>query len=379
MNGMQQKLKIGYVTSSLSSHGGWDRYSKGIIESAAKQVDTVVLTRKDASNENDTLKIHKVLPTKDNSFNLKTQLNVFLNSLKYFRGCDGIHSMMEPFAPGAALASVFLGIPFFLTIAGTYSVPPRGYSPKDFVKRQLMKLMYKRASLVATGSLKNIELIEQVVKLKFWKFIPFGVDPKTFYQMENVKKEDPPFIFTVGGVKPRKGADVTIQALALLKNEFPNLHYKVVGETKSAEGFVNYLIELIKKHNLENKVHFVGRVTDDQLRELYNRCAIMVLAAQTRDGAFEGFPMVYYEAQASGAPVITTRGFGSEYVVKDGYNGFLVDEDNIQGIAEAIRKILGNHKLHQEMIKNSVSEAAKNTWDHTAKFYLDVYNQVINK
>ena len=50
---------------------------------------------------------------------------------------------------------------------------------------------------------------------------------KTFYQMENVKKEDPPFIFTVGGVKPRKGADVTIQALALLKNEFPkNLFYK---------------------------------------------------------------------------------------------------------------------------------------------------------
>lgn len=105
----------------------------------------------------------------------------------------------------------------------------------------------------------------------------------------------------------------------------------------------------------------------------------MVLAAQTRDGAFEGFPMVYYEAQASGAPVVTTRGFGSEYVVKDGYNGFLVDENDISGIAEAIRKILSNPVLHREMIKNSVSEAAKNTWDHTAKYYIDVYNQMIKK
>lgn len=374
---MDKKLKIGYITSSLSSYGGWDRYSKGIIESAAKKVNSITLTRKNANNENDYLTIHKVLPTKDNSFNLKTQLNVFFSSLKYFRGCDGIHSMIEPFAPGAALASIFLRIPFFLTIAGTYSVSPQGFNPKNFIKRQLMKLIYKRASLVATGSLKNIELIEKVVKLKFWKFIPFGVDPKTFYQMGNVKKADPPFIFTVGGVKPRKGADVTIEALGLLKDEFPDLHYKIVGETKSAEGFVNHLKELIKKHGLENRVHFVGRVTDDQLRELYNQCSIMVLAAQTREGAFEGFPMVYYEAQACGAPVVTTHGFGSEYVVKDGYNGFLVDEDDINGIAEAIRKILVNPGLHKEMIKNSVSGAAKNTWDHTAAYYINIYNQMI--
>ena len=374
-----KKLKIGYITSSLSSHGGWDRYSQGIIESAAKVVDAIVLTRKDANNENNTLKINKVLPTKDNSFNFITQINVFLNCLRYFKGCDGIHVMVEPYGSGAALASVFLRIPFFLTIAGTYSVIPGGYSPKNFFKRQLMKFMYWRSSLVATGSIKNIELIEKFTKLGNWKFIPFGVDPKIFYQMESVKKENPPFIFTVGGVKPRKGADVTIEALGLLKNEFPNLHYKIVGETKSAEGFVSHLKELVKKHGLENRVHFVGRVTDDQLRELYNQCSIMVLAAQTRDGAFEGFPMVYYESQACGVPIVTTKGFGSEYVVKDGYNGFLVDEDDIQGIAEAIRKILSNPALHKEMIKNSISEASKNTWDHTARFYLDVYNEVINK
>jgi len=374
-----KRLKIGYVTSSLSSHGGWDRYSKGIIESTAKEVDAVVLIKKNGNNESEGLDVKKVLSIKDNTFNLKTQLYVFFSSLKYFRDCDGIHAMMEPFAPGAALASIFLRVPFFLTIAGTYSVPPKGYSPKNFIKRQMMKFMYKRASLVATGSLKNIELIEQAVKLKFWKFIPFGVDPKIFYKMENVKKAAPPFIFTVGGVKPRKGADITIQALALLKDEFPDLHYKIVGETKSAEGFMKHLKELIQKHGLENRVHFVGRVTDDQLRELYNQCSIMVLAAQTRGGAFEGFPMVYYEAQACGAPVVATHGFGSEYVVKDEYNGFLVDENDIEGTSEAIRKILGNPALHKEMIKNSIIEAGKNTWDHTAKFYLDIYDRVIDK
>ena len=47
---MNQKLTIGFVTSSLSSVDGWGRYSRSLIESVAKQENVKILTAKDAEN-----------------------------------------------------------------------------------------------------------------------------------------------------------------------------------------------------------------------------------------------------------------------------------------------------------------------------------------
>lgn len=373
-----QRLKIGYVTSSLSSYDGWSRYSKGIIKSMAKIADVrAVLTRKNADNELDGVPVYKVLPKKDNSFNFKIQLNTFWNTLKYLRGCDAIHSMMEPYAPGAALAAKLIGAKFFLTFHGTYAIPPKDNDLKSFLKRNLMRMMYGLTAVSTTGAFRNVKWVEEVFPIGHCEVIPNASDPDDFYN-QNLPREQ--FLLTVGGVKPRKGADITVRALALLKDEFPNLHYKITGETKSAPHFVAQVRKLAKENNIEDRVHFLGRVTDKELAKLYNQCSIFALVAQTRDGAFEGFPMVFYEAQACGAPILSTYGFGSEYVVKNGYNGELVPENDVEATAEAIRKIIGNQKLHQEMIKNSFYEAGLHTWDHAAKEVMEkMYLAALNK
>lgn len=367
---MEKRLKIGYVTSSLSSHGGWDRYSKGIIKSITKMADVVVLTRKDAQNEIEEIKIHKVLPERDNLFKFAVQLNVFISTLKYLRDCDVIHSMMEPFAPGAALAARLMGKKFFLTFHGTYAIPPKGHSLKALIKRNLMRLMYKLTTISTTGASRNIKWVEEVMPIGECRIIPNGADPEIFYD-KKLSRE--PFLLTVGGVKPRKGADITVKALALLKDEFSLLKYKITGEIKSAPNFVADIKNLVKENNLDNRVEFLGRVTDEQLCDLYNRCGIFVLAAQTRENQFEGFPMVFYEAQACGAPIISTYGFGSEYVVKNGYNGFLVPENDVEATADAIKKIMENKELHDKMIKNSFYEASQHTWDHAALEVMKMY------
>jgi len=366
-----KKLKVGYITSSLSSAGGWDRYSEGVIKSMSKLADVVVLTRRDAKNDNlDGVKIYPVLPKKDNSFNPKIQATVFFKVKKYLKGCDVIHSLIEPFAPGAALAAKLISAKFFLTFHGTYAIPPKGSSPKDFFKRNLMRIMYNLTVISTTGSSKNAKLIEEVMPLGEWRFIPNGYDSELFYYTDSRRE---PFLLTVGGLKPRKGVDIVIQTLGLLKNEFPSLSYKVIGETESIPSFYNHLKDLIKKNDLESRVEFLGRISDKDLNELYNRCSIFILAAQTRGGAFEGFPMVFYEAQACGAPLISTYGFGSEYVIKNGYNGFLTNENDIKGTAKAIKVILENKEVYQQMIRNSLTEADKHTWDKIAKIIMQMY------
>jgi glycosyltransferase involved in cell wall biosynthesis len=366
-------MKIGFITTSLSSAGGWDSCSRGVIPAIARKHDVVVLTQVGAKNDPFDFPVYKVIP-KNIRYQLRTQLGVFLGAMKYFRGCDVVHVMMEPYAPGLALAAKLLRAKFYITVAGTYAVPPEGYMPKAFLKRQMMRFMYNTSSSLASGSERTVEYAEKVFGELTWKFIPNGVDPELFYKDENLKKPEKPFILTVGEVKPRKGADITIEALAKIKDKFPNLGYKIVGNTGKSE-FVAKLKELAKEKGLENKVELLGRISDVELRNLYNQCTIFILAAQTRDGSFEGFPMVFYEAQGCGAPIISTYGFGSEYVVKNGYNGFLVPEDDMKGLAEAIEKIAGNPELQKELHKNSLIEAEKHTWDATADKYINMYQK----
>lgn len=375
-----KKLTIGCVTSSVSYHGGWDTLSKGIIGAVAKRHDVIVLTAKGEKNDEVSYPVHSVLPANYIKFHLRNQLGVFIQCLKFFRKCDAIHTFIEPYTPGAALASKVLGIPLFITIAGTYCVIPKAGGLRGLVKRTIMKFMYRQAVFIATGSHRNIELIEEVMPLgKRWKFVPFGVDPEKFKKTREYEKPKHPFILTVGAVKPRKGQDYTIKALALLKDEFPDLRYKIGGGYDPTYPFIKEIKSLIENEGLEGRVEILGRVSDEDVLEFYSTCAVFVLAAQTVEGSFEGFPMVFYEAHSMGAPVISTYGFGSEYVIKNGENGFLVPQENVTELADAIRKIVGNPELREKMSRRGLEEAHRHSWDDIGRYYLEAYDEHVGK
>ncbi len=377
MKECRKKLTIGCVTSSISYHGGWDALSKGIIGSVAKEHNVVALTARGEKNDLVSYPIHPVLSSDYISYSFINQIQTFVLTLWYLRKCDIIHVFVEPYAPGAALAARLLRKPLVITIAATYAIPPLGKSLRNRIKRTLMRFMYNSAALVATGSHQNIELIEKVIPLEGkWKFIPFGVDPEKYVEDKKYKKKGRSFIFTVGAIKPRKGQIITVKALNLLRDEFPDLVYKIGGSFQESQ-YVQGLRKVIAEHGLEDRVELMGRISDEALKELYATCEVFVLAAQTVDGSREGFPAVFYEAHTFGAPVISTYGFGSEYVIKNGYNGFLVPQRGYQELADAIRNILKNPTLRSEMSVNARREAKKHTWDHTASFYLRAYDDIV--
>ncbi len=360
-------LQIGYLTTSLSCEGGWERYSRSLAESVSKYAEVKVLTQFDAINETKLLQVYSKLPHWDYGF--LTQLNVFFTTLKYFRGCDVIHSLIEPFAPGAALASKLLGARFVMTLHGTYAVAPENIS----LERIFLKIAYKIAVLTTTGSAFTETKARKRMKFGECRFIPNGVDPLEFYRIAGTN--DSNFLLTVGWLKPRKGMDILIKAFNLIKDDFPNLRCKLVGGSENHK-FSDYLKLLVKENKLENRVDFLGKIGDNELVKLYNTCSVFVFPARDIDENFEGFPMVFYEANACGAPVITTRGFGSEYAIKDGYNGILVEPEDVKGAAQAIKKLLNDQNSLAEMRKNALKTAENHAWDKIAEkqlmpFYYD--------
>lgn len=354
-------FKIGYLTTSLSCEAGWERYSRSLAESISKYADVRVLTQSDAVNETKISRVYPKLPHWNYEF--LTQLRVFFNTLKYFKGCDIIHSLIEPFSPGAALASKLLGARFIMTLHGTYAVAPENFS----LERVFLKIAYKIAALTTTGSSFTETKARRRMKFGECRFIPNGVDPKKFYRLPETEDEN--YILTVGWLKPRKGMDILIKAFNEIKDEFPELKCKLAGGVGD-ENFFDHLKLFIKENKLENKVEFLGRVSDEKLLKLYNGCSAFVFPARDIDENFEGFPMVFYEANACGAPVITTRGFGSEYAINDGYNGILVEPEDTSGVARAIRKLLSDRNGLLKIRANSLKTAENHTWNKIAEHQL---------
>jgi len=364
-----KKLKIGYVTTSLSSIDGWGRYSKSLVEAVAPKAEVVVLTTAQTVNESEpNIFVKEVLP--EPGFHPVVQLKVFWNAVKYFRGCDVVHSLVECYSPGLALASYLLGSKLIMTLHGTYSVPPAKLS----IKKILMLIAYRRVSIATTGSKYTEQKVREIVNFGECRFIPNGVDDKIFYLLSETKNEN--YLITVGALKSRKGADLVIRAMTSLLTQFPNLKYKIIGASDD-ESYIKLLYDLIEQNQLSTRVELLGRVSDSDLRLLYNQASVFILAARDVSGNFEGFPMVFYEANACGIPVITTSGFGSEYAIKSGHNGLVIPPDRPEEIAKAVKQIITDPKIYQAYRNASLIEASNHTWSKIADQILEMYNDAI--
>lgn len=374
-------MKIGYIASSLSSGDGWSHYAQGLTAAVSKlpDISVKIITSINSDVEGDN--VYKVLPS-HLTFRPWDQLKVFFRCLKHFNDCDIIHVLFEKPMIGAALASHLIGARYIMTLHGTYALPPTGWSPKAVIKRWLMKKAHDISRITTTGSFNTEAKLRAILpNIKESRFIPNGVDGNVFHPRPEVPNEG--FLLGVGGIKDRKGFDVVIKALGLIKDEFPNLKYKIIGgdDDKETGGYYQHLIQLAKENGVEDRVQIrVGKISRVDLVKEYNKCGLFILTSRDSVGGFEGFPLVYMEAQACGAPVIATKGFGSEYAVQEDA-GILVRPEDVEETAQAIKTIFSNPELRGEMSRHAVEHAQSHTWDkiaenHLLKFYQDALIRV---
>lgn len=177
-----------------------------------------------------------------------------------------------------------------------------------------------------------------------------------------------PFILYVGTWEPRKGIPSLIRAFYKLKKK--NIHYKLVITGKKGWKYKE-IFETIDKLNLQNDVVFTGYVSDEDLPALYNAADLFVYPS-----LYEGFGLPPLEAMACGTPVITSNTSSLPEVVGDA--GIMVDPYDVDGLADAMHKVLTNDGLREDMIKKGLKRAKMFSWEKCAKEMLDVYEEVYN-
>jgi glycosyltransferase involved in cell wall biosynthesis len=158
------------------------------------------------------------------------------------------------------------------------------------------------------------------------------------------------FILSVGRLDRAKRVDLLLEAAALDHG----LKLVVAGEGPDRER----LERLSAEHGLDGRVTFVGRVSDEELADLYARCIAVFYAPFDED-----FGLVPYEAFLSEKPVVTTRDAGGPLeVVVDRQNG-LVCEPAAAGVAKACGWLAAHPEEARVWGRSGKQVAERITWD----------------
>jgi glycosyltransferase involved in cell wall biosynthesis len=241
-------------------------------------------------------------------------------------------------------ASRLTGIPFSFT-AHAKDIYQAELNPGDLLERKL-----GAARFVVTCTCANAGVLRaRHARPDDVHTIYHGLDTDYFSPEPGAAHDGVPLILAVGRLVEKKGFDQLIDACAQLSQEGVRFTCHIVGEHGSAR---DGLREQIDRLGLADRVHLLGAVTQDQLRQIYRSARVFALPCQIMDdGDRDGFPNVLGEAMAMGVPVVSTAISGIPEMIDDGVHGLLVAPRKPRALAAALRRVLTDAELHARLAR----------------------------
>jgi phosphatidylinositol alpha-1,6-mannosyltransferase len=171
---------------------------------------------------------------------------------------------------------------------------------------------------------------------------------------------------SVGRLVSRKGFDLALQALPLIRQQVPDVHLEIAGDGPERPR----LEQMVSELELQTAVTFSGRLSDQELLAAYQHAHLFIMPAREElaNASVEGFGIVYLEASACGLPVVATRTGGVAEAVQDGRTGLLIPPDDPIALATAVTTLLQNpEKMHQMGANGREWIANQMNWDVAAQ------------
>ncbi|MBU0975413.1 glycosyltransferase family 4 protein [Patescibacteria group bacterium] len=262
-----------------------------------------------------------------------------------------------------------------LTIHGSYGIRPL----QNFLTRIIAKRYYKLIPKFITVSNYTKDAVSKILK-----------NPKHFIDNahvihngivlpecgERIKSNKIKEILLVGGVKPRKGILEAIEACYCYKQAFHSpFIFSIVGSFKENDPYVKEVKNKISDLDLEKEVRLLGHILENDLHSLYRKSDLFLMPALTTQNTFEGFGLVFLEANAYGIPCIGPNASGAAEAINEGISGFRIDPNNPEEIAQRMDLVLNHKKIDSK-------ECSKWAQDHGLERVVEevekVYESVVS-
>jgi glycosyltransferase involved in cell wall biosynthesis len=284
----------------------------------------------------------------------------------------------------ATLAAVETGIPTVTTVHGymTYEAISRGSVLEG--SRQAHYLLQKEVE--AYTKTRKIVTVDQ--RIKNYVFEKAGVEAtaiRNFIDINSFKPdkenrlayrrkhgfaEDTNIIFVPRRLTKKNGVIYPVLALPQVLEKYPNtmLVYAGMGEA------FQELKSLIHEKGLEEKTKLLGAIPHEAIKEYYALSDIVLVPSVHSAGVEEATSISALEAMGSGSPLIASAVGGLKEIVRHEQDGLLVEEKNVDQLAQAIIYLLDHPEIGQKFAKEA-RRKIEEEYSHlaAAKKYEEIY------
>ena len=111
------------------------------------------------------------------------------------------------------------------------------------------------------------------------------------------------------------------------------------------------------------------------MNQLYRDAQIYIIASVSD---FEGFPRTIWEAMANSCPVIATRVGSIPHYLEHERHALLIEPKDVEGIVEAVKRLLSDEALRQKLIRNGYALAQTNTLEIQTKRLVQILKEHIS-
>jgi len=134
-------------------------------------------------------------------------------------------------------------------------------------------------------------------------------------------------------------------------------------------------LQLAENLQVNKYIKWLGPLYDRKKLEAFSSCDILSLTSD-----LDALPLVMFEAMALGKPVISTKTIGPSTIIKDNFNGILINKGDYKELADRIVYLLQNDKLYQDISINAKNTAIEqNTVQGVTDKVENIYKRILNE
>ncbi len=274
---------------------------------------------------------------------------------------------------GYVLGKLFR-IPNVLSLHGADIYDPsRKMSPHRhwFFKRAVRFILNRADRIVAQSSNTRDNTVNYFNPNKEVKIIPLAFHPPVIAgaTRRDLGLGGQDFILiTIGRLIKRKAIDVMIEAIGKIKEK--KIKLLIAGDGPEKE----YLSSIVERLGLQQRVIFLGYVTDDDKYRYISKSDIFISTS-----LHEGFGIVFMEAMFCGLPIVCSNYGGQVDFLKQGENALMVNVGDVDACAASILRFYLDKRLYARCSKNNVKRVTDFYAEAIANQYINTFREVMKQ
>lgn len=258
--------------------------------------------------------------------------------------------------------------PFFAlskTNIPTISLEHIAFKTRPRWLKTISKILYKNIDHVVTINSDDLKSFKEIGCSKV-SVIP---NPSSFpsISLDEVNINNTKKVLAIGRLTYQKNFHALIEAWQLLNDKTLGWHLEIYGDGEDKDS----LNDLIDKYKLENV--FI-KANTASLSEVYKQAAFLVMSSR-----YEGFGMVLVEALSFGLPIISFDcPHGPSEIISNSVNGFLVEDQNVEKLSQAMLRLIENPELKNELSQNALKSSYKYDINNIGQYWKDLFKDMVN-